>query len=438
MLTNSSNKVFALADVNAMYASCEQVFRPDLRGKPVVVLSNNDGCVIAQNKEAKALLEIYMCRPWFELEQQAKKLGVVAFSSNYELYANMSNRFVATLKTFTPKLEVYSIDECFLDFTGMKRDLVAYGQEIKQTVWQWTGLPICVGIGNTKTLAKLANHTAKKKPHFYGVCDFTSMSSREVDQLMLALPVSKVWGVGKRLEATLNALGVDNVLGLKNADPKRIRDRFGVVLERTIKELNGESWLALDEIEIEAKQVMSSRSFGTRVDNLAELAEAVSYHATNACERMRKKNLYAQAVYVFIQNSPFDQAEYYAASKVIALPSPTNCTMKIATAALWSLKRMYKPNVYYQKAGVMLMDLVPEGGQQQDILGYSKDDEKAKALMVIMDKVNKKYSRGTIKLASEGVQKSWVMRRALKSPNYTGDWHELPIIGKQVNRALVT
>lgn len=430
--------MFALADVNSMYASCEQVFRPDLRGKPVVVLSNNDGCVIAQNKEAKALLEIYMCRPWFELEEQAKKLGVVAFSSNYELYANMSNRFVATLKQFTPRLEVYSIDECFLDFTGIKRDLVAYGQEVKQTVKQWTGLPICVGIGNTKTLAKLANHTAKKKPHFNGVCDFTSMASTEVDALMSALPVSKVWGVGGRLEAALNKLGVDNVLRLKNADPKRIRDRFGVVLERTVKELNGESWLALDEMEPEAKQVMSSRSFGTRVDNLADLAEAISFHATNASERMRKKGLYAQAVHVFIQNSPFDQAEFYAASNVIGLPSPTNSTLKITNAALWSLKKLFKPNVYYQKAGVMLMDLVPEAGQQLDIFGYSKDDKKTSVLMQTMDQVNKKYARGTIKLAAEGVNKSWVMRRALKSPNYTGNWHELPVIGKEINRALVT
>lgn len=421
-----------------MYASCEQIFRPDLRGKPVVVLSNNDGCVIAQNKEAKALLEIYMCRPWFELEQQAKKLGVVAFSSNYELYANMSNRFVATLKTFTPKLEVYSIDECFLDFTGMKRDLVAYGQEVKQTVKQWTGLPICVGIAHTKTLAKLANHTAKKQPHFNGVCDFTSMAATEIDQLMLALPVSKVWGVGSRLEAALNGLGVDNVLRLKNADPKRIRDRFGVVLERTVKELNGESWLALDEMQTEAKQVMSSRSFGTRVDNFAELAEAVSYHSTMAGERMRKKGLFTQMVYIFIQNSPFDEAEFYAASRTIGLPSPTDSTMKIANAALWCLKKIYKPNVYYQKCGVMLMDLVPEGGQQLDIFGYSQDDDKSRVLMETMDKVNKKYSRGTIKLASEGVNKSWAMNRAFKSPNYTGNWHELPIIGKERNLALAT
>lgn len=413
-----------------MYASCEQVFRTDLRGKPVVVVSNNDGCVIAQNKEAKALLEIYMCRPWFELEKQAKQLGVVAFSSNYELYANMSNRFVATLKTFTPNLEVYSIDECFLDLTGMKRDLVAYGQEIKGTVKQWTGLPICVGIGHTKTLAKLANHTAKKQKQFEGVCDFTSMTNSEVDKLMLALPVSKVWGVGNRLEAALNGLGVDNVLRLKNASPKRIRDRFGVVLERTVRELNGDSWLEMDEMQPESKQVMSSRSFGARVDNLADLEEAVSYHSTMAGERMRKKGLYAQMVYVFIQNSPFDEAEFYGASRTIGLPSPTNCTLKIANAALWCLKKIYKPNVYYQKCGVMLMDLVSEGGQQLDIFGYSQDDVKAKVLMQTMDKVNKKYSRGTIKLASEGIKKSWVMNRGFKSPNYTGDWNELPTIGK--------
>ena len=421
-----------------MYVSCELVFRTDLRGTAVVVLSNNNGCIIAQNAEAKLLIDIYMCRPWFEVEKQAIKLGVTHFASNYELYANMSNRFIATLRTFTPNLEVYSIDECFLDLTGMKRDLVAYGQEIKRTVKQWTGLPICVGIAHTKTLAKLANHTAKKQKQFEGVCDFTSMSESEVNKLMLALPVSKVWGVGNRLEAALNELGVDNVFRLKNASPKRIRDRFGVVLERTVRELNGDSWLELDEMQHETKQVMSSRSFGARVDNLADLEEAVSYHARMASERMRKKGLYAQMVYVFIQNSPFDEAEFYASSRTIGLPSHTNSTMKIANAALWCLKKIYKPNVYYQKCGVMLMDLVPAAGQQLDIFGYSQGDEKARVLMETMDKVNKKYSRGTIKLASEGVSKTWAMNREFKSPNYTGDWNELPVIGKAANHALAT
>lgn len=431
MSISSSQKIFALADVNSMYASCEQVFRPDLRGKPVVVLSNNNGCIIAQSAEAKAILDIYMCHPWFEVEKQAAELGVTHFASNYELYANMSNRIVATLRQFTPKLEVYSIDECFLDLTGMKRDLVEYGKEIKQTVKQWTGLPICVGIANTKTLAKLANHTAKKKKEFEGVCDFTSMPEHEIEKLMLALPVKKVWGVGKQLEAALNSLGVDNVLRLKNASPKRIRDRFGVVLERTVRELNGESWLELDEVQPEAKQVMSSRSFGSRVDNIAELEEAISYHSSMASERMRKKGLYAQMVYVFIQNSQFDKAEFEPLNRTVSLPSPTNDTMKIANAALKALKQIYKPNVYYQKCGVMLMDLVPEGGQQLDIFGYSNDNEKSRVLMETMDRVNKKYSRGTIKLASEGLNKSWAMNRQFKSPNYTGDWNELRVIGQQ-------
>ena len=424
--TSPNKPVYALCDANSFYASCEKVFRPDLRYKPVVVLSNNDGCVIAQSKEAKAMLDIYMCRPWFELEKQAKKLGVVEFSSNYELYANMSNRFMDTLKQFAPRQEVYSIDESFLDLTGIKRDLVAYGQEIKDTVFQWTGLPICVGIAHTKTLAKLANHCAKKQPTMNGVCDFTSMKQAELDSIMERLPLSKVWGIGGKLEAKLNKLGVHDVLRLKRADTKRIRDEFGVLLERTIKELNGESWLELDETLPEAKQVMSSRSFGSRVNTLQDLEQAVSFHATNAGERLRKHGLYANMVYVFIQNSPFDKAEYYGASRVVALPSPTDCTLQITKVALWLLKQIYKEGIYYQKAGVMLLELVPAQGQQTDLFSISAYDTKASNLMTTLDSINNKYSKGTIKLASEGTEKAWVMRRSFKSPNYTGDWAELP------------
>ncbi len=424
--TSPNNRVYALCDANSFYASCEKVFRPDLKYTPVVVLSNNDGCVIAQSKEAKAMLDLYMCKPWFEVEEEAKKLGVVAFSSNYELYANMSNRFMATLRQFTPRQEVYSIDESFLDLTGMKRDLIAYGKEIKDTVLQWTGLPICVGMGSTKTLAKLANHCAKKQAHMNGVCDFTSISEEELDSMMQKLPVSKVWGIGSKLEAKLNKLGVHNVLRLKRADPKRIRDEFGVLLERTIKELNGESWLELDETLPEAKQVMSSRSFGTRVNTLAELEEAVSFHASNACARLRKHGLFANAVYVFIQNSPFDKAPFYGASLVVALPSPTDNTMQINKTALWILKKLYKEGIYYQKAGVMLMELVPAQGQQTDFFGFTLGENKAGKLMDTLDSINQKYSKGTIKLASEGINKAWVMRRSFKSPNYTSDWRELP------------
>ncbi|MGY1490703.1 translesion error-prone DNA polymerase V subunit UmuC [Methylobacillus pratensis] len=427
MLSISPNsKIYALADVNSMYASCEQVFRPDLRGKPVVVLSNNDGCVIAQSKEAKALLELWMCRPWFEIEEESRKLGVVHFSSNYELYANMSNRFSTTLRQFAPRVEVYSIDECFLDLDGVRADFNKLGREIKDTVLQWTGLGIGVGFGHTKTLAKLANHCAKRVEGFDGVCDLTSMSQAELQRIMEGLPVSKVWGVGSRLERRLARLGVENVWRLRNADPKRIRDEFGVVLERTVKELNGEPWIEFEEELPEAKQVMSSRSFGQRVTTLQDLQEAIAFHAGNAAARMRKKGLYAGAIYVTIANSIHDKAEFYEGGEIVMLPSPTNCSGQLTKAALWILKRIYRPGVYYMRASVMLSELVPAGGHQRELFGYSAEDTKSIKLMAAMDEINRKYARGTVKLAAEGITPNWTMRRAFKSPNYTTDWEELP------------
>lgn len=423
--TSQHNRIFALVDGNTFYASCEKIYRPDLRDKPVVVLSNNDGCVIAQSKEAKAILELWMCRPWFEVKDEAKKHGVIAFSSNYELYADISNRFMQTLKQFAPRQEVYSIDESFLELTGYKGDLLKHGRTIKDTVMQWVGLPVCVGFGRSKTLAKLANHLAKKRPQYNGVCDLVNMPAHELDSIMESLEVSKVWGIGSRLEKRLNKRGVHNVLKLKNADPKRIRDEFGVVVERTVKELNGEAWHELEEVEEDAKQVMSSRSFGARVSDLANLEQAISFHASTASARMRDKGLYANAVYVFIQNSPFDEAEYYGASHVLAFPAPTDNTLQINRVALWILKKLFKPGIYYQKCGVMLTELVPAAGRQADMFGFVEGEAKANALMAVMDSINSKYARGTIKLASEGVHKAWAMKRELKSPNFAS-WEELP------------
>jgi DNA polymerase V len=425
--TRPNRPVFALADANSFYASCEKVFRPDLRNSPVVVLSNNDGCVIAQSSEAKAL-GIRMAGPWFEVEERATEIGAVAFSSNYELYANMSNRFMATLRQFSPRQEVYSIDECFLDLTGVKRDLLAYGHEIKETVTRWTGLPICVGIGHSKTLAKLANHYAKKQPQLNGVCDFTRMCEDELNAVLEKLPVSSIWGIGRRLENRLKVLGVENVLRLKCANLRRVRDRFGIVMQRTVQELNGEPWLELDEVAPIAKQVMSSRSFGQRVESLQELREAISYHAANAAQRLRKQGLFASAVSVFIQNSPFDQAEFYGRTETVALPAPTECSLQITNAALWLLKKMYQPEVYYQKAGVMLSELVPQQGRQIDMFAYSSVGNRSGRLMDTVDRINGKYRRSTVHLASEGVDRTWSMRRSFKSPNYPGDWSELPVV----------
>ncbi len=408
-----------------MYASCEEVFRPDIAGKPVVVLSNNDGCVIAQNKLAKESLDIFMARPWFEIEDAARKLGTVVFSSNYELYANMSNRFASILSRFSPRMEKYSIDETFLEMTGIKVKFSKYGQTIKQTVKDSTGLPICVGFGYSKTLAKLANHCAKKQTHWNGVCDLTSLSDPELDAIMAELPVSKVWGVGRRLEARLNKLGVHTVLRLKNADPKRIRDEFGVLLERTVRELNGEVWIEMEDELPEAKQVMSSRSFGVRASTIEDLTQAVAFHAGIAAERMRSKGLFANGVYVFAQNSPHDQAEFYPGQISVGFPAPTNSTPKITQTALWLLKKIYRPGIYYQKCGVMLLDTLPGGLLQNDMFGFSDNDPKSQALMAVMDKINQKYAKGTITTAAEGGEKPWQMRRSFKSPNYTGDWADL-------------
>lgn len=423
-------KVFALADANWFYVACELVFRPDLWGKPVVVLSNNDGMPIALNALARELLAPYAKLPWFKIEKIAKELGIIAFSSNYELYDNMSNRFYDTLRHFVPHIEIYSIDECFLDMTGMLVNLVDYGQQIKSTVKQWTGLPICVGYGHSKTLAKLANHIAKKQAQFNGVCDLTTMSESEVDFILAKLPVSKVWGVGNELEAKLNRLGVDNVLRLKRADPKRIRDEFGVLLERTVRELNGEVWLDFEDLP-PAKQIMSSRSFGVRLESIEELSEAISFHAGNAAQRLRKKGLYANSLMAFIQDSPFDNPDPYTGCLVLTLPEATNCSIRLTKAALWILERVYRPGLKYQKSGVLLSNLVPSAGQQQDLFSSAKHDPRRQKLMETFDAINSRWEKGAIKLASEGMNKPWQMRRNMKSPNYTGKWDEFPVIGSR-------
>jgi DNA polymerase V len=422
---HSRKRTFVLVDVDSMYASCEEAFRPDIRGKPVVVLSNNDGCVIAQNKLAKETLGIYMARPWFEIKEVAEKLGTVVFSSNYELYANMSNRFAAVLSRYSPRMEKYSIDEVFLEMTGIKANYTDYGQEIKRDVRDSIGLPVCVGFGHSKTLAKLANHCAKKQSHWNGVCDFTALSETEIDAILADLPVSKVWGVGNRLEAKLNEVGVFNVLRLKRADPKRIRDKFGVLLERTARELSGEVWIEMEDELPEAKQVMSSRSFGVRASTLEDLSQAVAFHAGIAAERMRGKGLYANGVYVFAQNNPHDKAEYYSGQLSVGFPAPTNSTTKITKTALWLLKRLYRPGVYYQKCGVMLLETISKGGLQSDMFGFTESDPKSEALMEVLDRIKQKYPNNPVKSAAEGKVQEWRMQRNYLSPNYTGNWSEL-------------
>jgi DNA polymerase V len=421
---NIARRVFALADVNSMYASCEEAFRPDIWGRPVVVLSNNDGCIIAQNKLAKQLLASPMALPYFQMKDLAEKVGTVVFSSNYELYANMSDRFFMILCRYSPLAEKYSIDEVFLEMTGINVNYSEYGQTIKNDVKESIGLSICVGFAYTKTLAKLANHCAKKQKHWNGVCDLTALSETVLDAILEKLPVSAVWGVGGRIEKRLKVLGVETVLRLKKANPKRVRDEFGVILERTVRELNGEIWIDLETELAEAKQVMSSRSFGKRISTIEGMREAVAFHAGQAAERMRGKGLYANGVYVFAQNSPHDIAEFYPGNRSVGFPASTNCTLQITNTALEIMEEIYRPDVYFQKCGVMLLDTVAKPGAQTDLFGFSDEKPKSAELMAVVDQINKKYTRRTIRSGSDVINQDWGMQRNFLSPDYT-NWDEV-------------
>ena len=302
-------RAIALIDCNNFYVSCERVFNPALNGKPVVVLSNNDGCAVARSNEVKAL-GVKMGQPWFQLKDLARQHGIIAYSSNYALYANMSNRVMAILRQFSPEQEVYSIDECFLDLTGFQtRNLTEYGRQIRQRIRQWTGLPVCVGIGSTKTLAKLANHIAKKNPQFNGVCDLNAMTPAQRDAWLSSIGVGEVWGIGPRLAPQLNAMGIRSVRDLKLSDAGSMRSRFSVVMEKTIRELNGTVCIALEEVVPAKQQIMSSRSFGFPVSDLESLQQSVTLYISRAAEKLRRQGSFAGSVHVYIRTSPHDPGQ---------------------------------------------------------------------------------------------------------------------------------
>ena len=416
----------ALIDVNNFYVSCERVFNPKLQNKPVVVLSNNDGCAVARSNEVKAL-GVGMGAPWFKFKDLARQHGIVAYSSNYALYADMSNRVMSILRQFSPDQEVYSIDESFLDLTAFKsKDLIEYGQQMRQRIKRWTGLPVCVGIGSTKTLSKLANHCAKKRPVFNSVCNLNTMTTVSVNQMFSEIDVGEVWGVGRKLAPKLNALGINTVLDLKRANPERLRQKFSVVMEKTIRELNGTVCIELEEISPPKKQILSSRSFGHQVRDYNSLAESITLYMSRAAEKLRRQQSYAGSVYIFIRTSPFRENEtFYSNGRTISMPSPTGDTRQLVNVALWGLKQIYVPNLNYAKAGVMLSELVPAQGIQTDLFSMQSSLPKSDALMIAMDNINKKMGKESIKLASEGFSRPWKMKQENKSPCYTTCWDEL-------------
>lgn len=419
---------FALVDCNNFYVSCERAFNPKLEGKPVVVLSNNDGCAVARSAEVKAL-GIKMAEPWFKIEKLAKQYGVIAYSSNYALYGDMSARVMSLLSTFSPKQEIYSIDECFLDLDGFDpSSLIVYGQKIRNAVKQNVGIPVCVGIAYTKTLAKLANHCAKKG--YAGensVCDFGRLTDWQRSDLFTKIPVGDVWGVGRRTTEALQKMGINTVEELRCADTEYIRQQFSIVLERTVKELNGIPCIELDEVGTPRQQIIVSRSFGTPVMNLDDLSESVAYFTTLAAEKLRHDRSVTSTLCVQIRTNPFSEKEpQYQSAKVIALPSPTDDTLKLVNAAMRGLNAIYRPGFRYKKSGVLLMALQPKESVQPTLFDEPAEQSKSDNMMRVMDRINNKMGAGTLSIAASGITKRWAMRRESKSPSYTTEWSELP------------
>ncbi|HDX8600457.1 TPA: Y-family DNA polymerase [Klebsiella oxytoca] len=417
--------MFALCDVNSFYASCETVFRPDLKGRPVVVLSNNDGCVIARSAEAKPFVK--MGEPYFKQNDMFRRHGIIAFSSNYELYADMSNRVMTTLEELSPRCEIYSIDEAFCDLTGVRncRDLTDFGREIRETVLRRTHLTVGVGIAQTKTLAKLANHAAKQwQRQTGGVVDLSNLERQR--KLMSLLPVDEVWGVGRRISKKLEAMGIDTVLKLADTDIRFIRKHFNVVLERTVRELRGEPCLGLEEFAPVKQEIVCSRSFGGRITEYYEMRQAICSYASRAAEKLRGEHQYCRFISAFVKTSPFALNEpYYGNSASVKLLIPTQDSRDIITAATKCLDAIWKDGHRYQKAGVMLGDFYSQGVAQLNLFDDNAPRQNSEKLMEVLDHLNAKDGRGTLYFAGQGIQTAWQMKREMLSPRYTTRYSDL-------------
>jgi len=426
-----TNQLFALVDVNNFYVSCERVFAPKLEDVPMVVLSNNDGCAVARSAEVKAL-GVKMGTPWFQMKDLAQQHGIQAYSSNYTLYGDMSGRVVEVLRKFTPNLEVYSIDESFLQIeTVLKQyaDPTSLGQIIKQDVKDTTGLPVCVGIGASKTLAKLANHLAKKNPQFAGVCDISSMPKAMLYQWMAETAVGEVWGIGGKTAKKLKELKINSIFDLVQISPQAMRQQFGVVIERICYELRGVSCLQLEEVAPAKQQIISSRSFGKPVTSLEGLSESVATHAARGAEKLRSQKSVTGALTIFVQTNshkPFEPQHHQ--SITVVLSDPSDNTLTLTSAALNGLKQIYKAGFKYKKAGVILNLLADKPTMQQSLFDDMEVKGKSAGLMKAMDSINSRFGNAAIKTAASGTKQDWQMRSNNRSPNYTTQWDELPVV----------
>lgn len=419
--------MFALVDVNSFYASCERVFRPDLQGVPVVVLSNNDGCVIARSAEAKQV-GVAMGAPFFQMKDLIRQHNVKVFSSNYALYADMSQRVMSTLEEMAPAVEEYSIDESFMNITGVNNcmSLDAFGRAVRLRVLKETHLTVGVGIAQTKTLAKLANHAAKKWSKTGGVLDLSNVDRQR--KLMHLVAVEDVWGVGRRIAKKLNSMGIMTALQLSACSPTFIRKHFNVVLERTVRELCGEPCLALEEVPPTKQQIVCSRSFGVRVTDYNDMHQAICAHAERAAEKLRGEKQYCRQVSAFIKTSPHTPGEvYYGNQATGKLHVPSNDTRDIIRMAVQCLDAIWIDGHRYMKAGVMLGDFFSKGVAQLNLFDDYTPSANSEALMQVVDGINQS-GKGKLWFAGQGIHKAWAMKRDMLSPAYTTRVSDLPIV----------
>ncbi|SER69937.1 DNA polymerase V [Vreelandella subterranea] len=424
--------MMALIDCNNFYVSCERVFNPTLEGRPVGVLSNNDGCVVARSNELKAL-GVEMGAAMHLLSPQIRRQAVL-LSSNYALYGDMSRRVTEVLGEFSPHVEVYSIDESFVGFQGFDPDaLEQYGQTLRETVKQWTGIPVSVGFAPSRVLAKVANHAAKKHPAYreQGVCKLMA-DSKATQALLKQLPVMELWGVARRTGERLRVMGIETAWDLREADPKHIRRHFSVVQERIVWELRGQPVIQLDDMSEPKQQIMVSRSFGRLTGNPHDLREALRQHAARSGEKLRKQGSVTSAVMVFIRTNPFrNDLPQYSNRVVISLERPTDDNREITAAAVQGLRRLWRKGYAYQKAGLMLLDLSPKANRQLTLAETPQteaDAERSERLMTTVDKLNREFGRGTIQMGLPRKGNAWALRSERRTPRYTTQWNELLVV----------
>lgn len=401
------------------------------------MLSNNDGCAIARSNEAKAL-GIATGAPWFQIRHLAEDAGLVALSANFALYGDMSDRMMSLAAGLGPVQEIYSIDESFIELTGVRGDLVARSHKIRDRILQWVGIPCGIGIGSTKTLAKLANHiakTAERKPGSYPeklaqVCNLEALSPEERDAVLVATAVNQVWGVGRQITKQLNADGIYTALDLVRLDAATVRGKWSVVLERTVRELQGTPCIDLEHTPAAKKEIACTRSFGHYVLEQHHLAEAITEFASRAAEKLRKQNSLAGRILVFIRTSPFRPEAQYSRTTVVPLRRPTADTAAFVSAALAGLRQIYRPGFKYAKAGVMLLELQPDSQQQCELDLADEHGEDRGKLMSALDGLNQRYGKGTVLMASagaEGTRRVWSMKQERRTPGYTTRWADMPV-----------